>query len=67
MKHQSDLYFKQKFNERLEYESHQILREAQRIRHQHPTLSGPELVRLVYWGTSGTTNGNQTRKPIEGS
>jgi hypothetical protein len=51
--HQADEYFRQKFRERLTLESHRVVFTARKIRHQHPDLSGPELVRLVYWGASG--------------
>ena len=54
-RHKSDAYFKMKFNERLDQDAHRILCEAQSLRHQYPGLSGPELVRLVYWGASGST------------
>lgn len=55
-KHQADEYFRYKWkHERPETkEGWNILMEAQRIRHQYPELSGPELVRLVYWGASGS-------------
>jgi hypothetical protein len=52
--HKADAYFKQKFRSQLTAEEHNIVFDAYSIRHQYPDLSGPELVRLVYWGTSGT-------------
>lgn len=52
--HKTDEYFRAKFKEPMSREAHDILFEAQSIRHQYPNLSGPELVRLVYWGASGT-------------
>lgn len=54
--HKADAYFKAKFNERMGPEAHRIVFEAQSLHHQYPDLSGPELVRLVYWGTSGSTD-----------
>lgn len=52
--HQADEYFKMKFREPLDREAWSILMEAKSIRHEYPDLSGPELVRLVYWGASGS-------------
>jgi hypothetical protein len=52
-KHQADEYFRRKFKEPMGREAFKILYEARSIRHQYPDLSGPELVRLVYWGASG--------------
>lgn len=52
-KHQADEYFREKFRHSMGNEAFCTLMEANRIRHQHPDLSGPELVRLVYWGASG--------------
>ncbi|QIG76543.1 hypothetical protein EVC27_018 [Rhizobium phage RHph_I1_6] len=54
--HQADLYFKRKFREQMRPESYRLVREAHRIRHQYPHLTGPELVRLVYWGSIGERN-----------
>lgn len=51
--HQADEYFKHKFKERMSTESYRIVFEAHSIRHDYPDLSGPELIRLVYWGASG--------------
>ncbi|QIG67720.1 hypothetical protein PP747_gp019 [Rhizobium phage RHph_Y38] len=51
--HQADAYFKAKLREQMGKEAFHIVCEAKRIRHQYPDLSGPELVRLVYWGASG--------------
>jgi hypothetical protein len=52
--HKADEYFRHKLRERMSAESSKIVWEARSIRHQYPDLSGPELVRLVYWGASGT-------------
>jgi len=56
-KHQADEYFKRKFRyERPETkEGWNALLEAKWISHKYPDLSGPELVRLVYWGASGVS------------
>lgn len=56
MTHPADAYFAAKWrdNPPETAEGRQVLGEAQRLRHQHPGLSGPELVRLAYWGASGT-------------
>ncbi|QIG70757.1 hypothetical protein EVB91_206 [Rhizobium phage RHph_I1_18] len=51
--HKADEYFKAKFRERMGREAFRIVYAARSIRHQYPDLSGPELVRLVYWGASG--------------
>lgn len=51
--HQADEYFRAKFRERMGDDAYKIVFEARHIRHQYPELSGPELVRLVYWGASG--------------
>lgn len=51
--HQADEYFKNKFLEPMSNESHAILCTAYFSRHQHPDLTGPELVRLAYWGVVG--------------
>ena len=53
-RHRADEYFKEKFRQPLGREAHSILFEARHIRHQYPDLDGPELVRLVYWGASGS-------------
>lgn len=52
--HKADEYFDHKLMEPLSRESRRIVGEAYRLRHQYPDLSGPELVRLVYWGASGS-------------
>lgn len=59
-KHKADSYFKAKFREighpkhQSGLEAYKIVLEAHYIRHQYPDLSGPELIRLVYWGASGS-------------
>ena len=55
-KHKADEYFREKWKRERPNtrEGWYVLAEAERIRHQYPDLSGPELVRLVYWGASGT-------------
>lgn len=59
-KHKADEWFKHKFREignpRWESgkEAWRIVQEAYFVRHRYPELSGPELVRLVYWGASGS-------------
>lgn len=53
-RHQADEYFKNKFREPMGREAHATVFTARSIRHRHPDLSGPELVRLVYWGASGS-------------
>ncbi len=53
-RHKSDEYFKAKFREPMSSDAFNILNEACHIRHEYPDLSGPELVRLVYWGASGS-------------
>ena len=53
-RHKADAYFKAKQEEWLSREALDIIFEAKRIRHRYPELSGPELVRLVYWGASGS-------------
>jgi len=52
--HKSDEYFRSKFRDCMSREAHAIVFEARSIRHSYPELSGPELVRLVYWGASGS-------------
>lgn len=54
-KHQADAYFRHKFRHEgpTTTEGWNTLLEAKWLRHQYPDLSGPELVRLVYWGASG--------------
>lgn len=52
--HIADEYFKHKLREDMSLDSRRIVRKAQSVRHQFPSLSGPELVRLVYWGASGS-------------
>jgi hypothetical protein len=52
--HKADEYFKFKFRQPMGVEAHRIVCEAYSIRHQYPDLDGPELVRLVYWGASGS-------------
>ena len=52
-KHQADAYFKQALREVETEEGRKTILEAKSIRHAYPNLSGPELVRLVYWGASG--------------
>ena len=37
----------------LSREGRDIIREATRLEPLHPELSGPELIRLAYWGTPG--------------
>lgn len=51
--HIADEYFKYKFREPMSSEARNIVFDAHSIRHKYPELSGPELVRLVYWGASG--------------
>jgi hypothetical protein len=51
--HKSDEYFRQKFTVPMGREAFCTVTEAHAIRHRFPDLSGPELVRLVYWGASG--------------
>ena len=53
-RHPADEYFKAKFHEPMGREAHAIVFEAHTLRHRYPDLSGPELVRLVYWGASGS-------------
>jgi hypothetical protein len=53
--HKADGYFDRKFGEPMGREAFGIVSEAYGIRHQYPALSGPELVRLVYWGASGSS------------
>lgn len=55
-KHQADEYFRFKLRYERPHtkEGWDALLEAKSIRHKYPDLSGPELVRLAYWGTSGT-------------
>lgn len=31
-----------------------VVSDAMRLQRKYPDLSGPELIRLAYWGTSGT-------------
>jgi hypothetical protein len=52
-KHKADEYFKHKLLEAETEEARKLFLEAKAIRHTYPDLSGPELVRLVYWGASG--------------
>lgn len=52
-KHQADGYLKHKLLEVETEEGRKTILEAIAIRHTYPDLSGPELVRLVYWGASG--------------
>lgn len=60
--HKADEYFKSKFREignpswESGKEALKIVEEAWFIRHRYPDLSGPELIRLVYWGASGATD-----------
>jgi hypothetical protein len=51
--HSADQYFAGKFRESMGREAHATVCTAFALRHQYPDLSGPELVRLVYWGGSG--------------
>lgn len=53
--HRADEYFRYKLaHDRPETdEGWDILLAAKRLRHRYSALSGPELVRLVYWGASG--------------
>jgi hypothetical protein len=52
--HIADEYFKAKFMEQMGAEARAVVFKARSIRHKYPNLSGPELVRLVYWGASGS-------------
>jgi hypothetical protein len=55
-RHKADTYFSEKFlRGQMGKEAFGIVSEAYRVRHRYPGLSGPELVRLVYWGASGST------------
>ena len=54
--HKADEYFRQKFAVSMGREAHRIVFQAYDIRHQYPDLSGPELIRLVYWGASGASS-----------
>lgn len=54
-KHPADAYFRHKFLEQMQPDSYRIVCAAYNIRHDYPDLSGPELVRLVYWGASGAS------------
>jgi hypothetical protein len=56
LSHPADTYFKQKLTEPMSAESRKLLINAKAIRHSHPDLSGPELVRLIYWGASGSAS-----------
>ncbi len=51
--HKADEYFQQKFKEHMGREAFDTVKKAHAMRHRYPDLSGPELVRMVYWGTSG--------------
>jgi hypothetical protein len=49
-----DAYFKLKLLEAENKEARELVLEAYALRHNHPNLSGPELLRLAYWGAAGT-------------
>lgn len=51
--HKADQYFNEKFKVPMGREAFTVVTEAHARRHEFPELSGPELVRLMYWGTSG--------------
>ena len=53
--HKADEYFRAKFQQPMGREAFAIVAEAWSNRHKYPDLSGPELVRLVYWGASGAS------------
>lgn len=49
-------YLDEKFADpTLSREGRDIIREATTLSYQHPDLSGPELIRLAYWGASGAS------------
>lgn len=52
--HQADGYFDSLRRARMSRDTRQLVATAWAIRHDYPDLSGPELVRLVYWGVSGS-------------
>jgi hypothetical protein len=54
-KHQADVFFKQKFKTHLTRDGYKIVEDAYNMRHEYPDLSGPELIRLSYWGVSGNS------------
>lgn len=54
--HQADAYFAQKFRSAHRHGGSVVVAEAHAMRHRFPDLSGPELVRLAYWGASGAVS-----------
>lgn len=46
-------YLDRKWFDATTKEGRDIVREATALRQLHPDLSGPELIRLAYWGVSG--------------
>lgn len=49
-----DAYFRAKLREAENKEARDLVLKAQSLGRDHPNLSGPELLRLAYWGAAGT-------------
>lgn len=54
--HKADAYFAKRFWSARGHGGSEVVAEAHAMRHRFPDLSGPELVRLAYWGASGAVS-----------
>jgi hypothetical protein len=49
-RHRADRYFIKQLNSNLTGKELSDMLQAQKIRHQHPDLTGPQILSLVQWG-----------------